>query len=138
MAGNDRARQEYERLYQEYLVNKNREAGQKAGREVARKRDKFNNDFIIPAAKGVASLTPIGPVVGAMDSIESYKRGDKGAAWVGASIEALPMYAKGMFKLGMKFAENAPTIAANSVKNFDYSNVKPINPAGKFRIKKRF
>jgi len=138
MAGDNRAQREYEKLYQEYLRNKNVEEGQRAGRNVARKRDKFNNDFIVPAAKAASSFTPVGPVVGAMDAIDSYKKGDRGAALVGAAAEVIPAYAKGMYKLGMKFAEDMPSIAANSVKNFDYYNSKPINPRGKFAVKKRF
>jgi len=138
MAGDNKAQREYERLYQEYLRNKNMEDGQKFGKMVADKRDKFNNDYIVPAVKGVASFTPVGPVVGAMDAIDSYKKGDRGAALVGAAAEVIPAYAKGMYKLGMKFAEDMPSIAANSVKNFDYYNSKPINPNGKFAVKKRF
>lgn len=130
MADNaNKARQECERLYAQYLVDKNRSKGAEGGRIVREGTDKFAKNYVLPAIKTAASFTPVGPVVGGMDAFYSYKQGDRPSAYLSTASEVVPMFGKGMYKLASVMAKNIsnPAQYLNMArKEIKYNGIRPV------------
>lgn len=117
---------EYEKRYSEYMASKRNQEAKKGGDIVRKGTNKFAEDYLHPAMKAAAGITPVGPIVGLMDAHKSYKDGDKTGAIIGAGMEAIPGIA-GLAKSGTKIAKNMVEQSAKYANQFDYSKVKPIN-----------
>lgn len=121
---NERA--EYEKRYSEYMANKRKQEAQKGANAVRKTTNKFAKEYLEPATKAVASLTPAGPIIGLHDSYQSYKEGDKKGAVIGAGMEALPSVFKGIKAFG-KIGKSMISQSADYANKFDYSKTKPIS-----------